>query len=223
MTTLLVAVHVASCIVLILVVLLQAGRGADMGAAFGGASTPMFGSGSSTNPLARMTTITAVLFMTTALFLAVASARRASVFDSTPEPLAATPHAESAPPEAPPASGTAASAPIAEAKPMTIPATGSASPAASDEAAPQAAAPEVAPQAAAPEVAPQAAAPQAAEKVAPQDSAASGGATPAPPPATPRQAAAPTQAPAASATPQAAPAPTAPAAGSAPAASPKGK
>jgi preprotein translocase subunit SecG len=98
--TLLITVHVLSCIVLILVVLLQAGRGADMGAAFGGASSPMFGSGSSSNPLARMTTITAVLFMTTALFLAVSSARRASVFDATPEPLAVTPQAESSSPPA---------------------------------------------------------------------------------------------------------------------------
>jgi preprotein translocase subunit SecG len=94
-TTFLIAIHVLACVVLILVVLLQAGRGADMGAAFGGASTPMFGSGSASNPLARMTTITAVLFLTSALFLAVASARRASVFDSMSEPLAAPPQAES--------------------------------------------------------------------------------------------------------------------------------
>lgn len=134
MTTLLVSLHVASCILLILVVLLQAGRGADMGAAFGGASTPMFGSGSSTNPLARLTTITAVAFLTTALMLAISSARRASVFDSTPEPLAVTPRAESSAPaaETPPA-------PIAEAKTVTIPASASTAPAASNEAAEKAA------------------------------------------------------------------------------------
>ena len=93
MTTLLITIHVLSCIMLILVVLLQAGRGADMGAAFGGASSAMFGSGSSTNPLARATTITAVMFLTTALILAVSSARRASVFDDVSEPLAAPPRA----------------------------------------------------------------------------------------------------------------------------------
>ena len=129
MTTILITIHVAACIVLILVVLLQAGRGADMGAAFGGASSPMFGAGSSSNPLTRMTTITAVAFLTTALFLAVASARRASVFDSVPEPLAATPHAESSAPapDAPPA------APIAAAQPLTIPAAPSAPAAASPQ------------------------------------------------------------------------------------------
>ena len=134
MTTLLITIHLLSCIMLILVVLLQAGRGADMGAAFGGASTPMFGSGSSTNPLARVTTITAVMFLTTALFLAVSSARRASVFDNTSEPLAAPPRAESTvpvipQPQSPPAAQDAA--PVGEAQPLTIPANPSA-PAASD-------------------------------------------------------------------------------------------
>ena len=111
MTTILTILHVLSCVVLILVVLLQAGRGADMGAAFGGSSSPMFGSGSSNNPLARVTEITAVAFMATALFLAVTSAHRASVFDRTPEPLAATPQAESS------ASAPAAPAPAGEAAP----------------------------------------------------------------------------------------------------------
>jgi preprotein translocase subunit SecG len=129
---LLITIHVLSCIMLILVVLLQAGRGADMGAAFGGASTPMFGSGSSTNPLARVTTVTAVAFLATALVLAVSSARRASVFDSASEPLASPPRAESS---APAAAAAPAGAPVGEAKPLTIPAApGNAAPAASDEA-----------------------------------------------------------------------------------------
>lgn len=127
MTTLLITIHVIACVVLILVVLLQAGRGADMGAAFGGASSPMFGAGSSTNPLARVTTATAVTFLATALLLAVASARRASVFDDAIEPLAVTPQAES-------------SAPVAGAQPGVIPATDGAeesAPVASDQAAGQ--------------------------------------------------------------------------------------
>ena len=136
MNTLLIVIHVVSCFVLILVVLLQAGRGADMGAAFGGASTPMFGSGSSVNPLARITTFTAVTFLATALILAVSSARRASVFDSMSEPLAAPPRAESTatgvPAESPQAQATPPSA-----QPLTIPAAPNA-PAASDENAPAA-------------------------------------------------------------------------------------
>lgn len=146
MTTILITIHLISCVVLILSVLLQAGRGADMGAAFGGASTPMFGSGSSNNPLARMTTITAVAFLLTALLLAVSSARRASVFDSTPEPLAVTPRAESSAPAA-----EVPASPAAEPKPMTIPAASNTAPAASDEPAAKAEVPaEAAPAAAAP-------------------------------------------------------------------------
>ena len=161
MITLLITIHVLSCIVLILVVLLQAGRGADMGAAFGGASTPMFGSGSSSNPLARMTTITAVAFLTSALFLAVSSARRASVFDATTEPLASPPQSEStAKPGGNAASPPAAdeNAPTDEGQPLTIPAK------------PDGSAPAAAPAASAPaaETAPAAAtAPAAKENAAP--------------------------------------------------------
>jgi preprotein translocase subunit SecG len=148
-TTLLITVHVLSCIMLILVVLLQAGRGADMGAAFGGASTPMFGSGSSTNPLTRITTITAVAFLTTALFLAVGSARRASVFDNAAEPLAAPPRAESTvpvtpqaavPAESPQAAVPAETPPAAapaetpQAQPLTIPAPAAGAAPANDKA-----------------------------------------------------------------------------------------
>ncbi|MFN2376570.1 MAG: preprotein translocase subunit SecG [Candidatus Binatia bacterium] len=202
MTTILVITHVAACIVLILAVLLQAGRGADMGAAFGGASSPMFGSGSAANPLARLTTITAIAFLTTALFLAVASARRASVFDSMPEPLAATPQAESSAPLSPPPA-----APLAEAQPLTIPAT----PAPGDGAA----APEAAPADAAPaaETAP---VPAPAAEAAPSPAAEKAPAAevaPAPEPAAPADAA-----PAAAAPEGSAPAPEA-----APAASPAGQ
>jgi len=178
-TTILIIIHVISCIVLILAVLLQAGRGADMGAAFGGASSPMFGSGSASNPLARMTTITAVLFLTTALFLAVASARRASVFDSTPEPLAVTPQAESSAPAAAPVPAPAD--PIGQAQPMTIPATPSAVPTPAGGAAVPAAAPGAAP--AAPTdapVAPSAAPPAATAPAVP--AAPSAPAAPAPAP-----------------------------------------
>ena len=159
MTTLLITIHVIACVVLILVVLLQAGRGADMGAAFGGASSPMFGAGSSTNPLARVTTATAVTFLATALLLAVASARRASVFDDAVEPLAVTPQAES-------------SAPVAGAQPAVIPATDGAeesAPVASDQAAGEnapTAAPEAVPAEVAKEAAPAAEAAKAATEAA---------------------------------------------------------
>jgi preprotein translocase subunit SecG len=71
---------------LILVVLLQAGKGASMGAAFGGASQTVFGSSGATTFLAKMTTVVAVLFMITSLTLAYLSASNgpSSVMEQPP-------------------------------------------------------------------------------------------------------------------------------------------
>ena len=62
-------IHVAVCVILILVVLLQAGKGANMGAAFGGSSQTVFGSSGPTTFLSKMTTWIAVVFMLTSLAL----------------------------------------------------------------------------------------------------------------------------------------------------------
>jgi preprotein translocase subunit SecG len=69
MTILVTIVHVIACIILVLVVLLQAGKGADMGAVFGGASSTIFGSSGAGNFLTRLTTGAAIVFMTTSLML----------------------------------------------------------------------------------------------------------------------------------------------------------
>jgi preprotein translocase subunit SecG len=90
-----ITVHIITCLTLILVVLLQSGKGADMGAAFGGQSQTMFG-GSGGNLLTRLTTITAVTFMATSLSLALLSAKSGSVFDGASEPAAVAPVAPSA-------------------------------------------------------------------------------------------------------------------------------
>jgi len=137
MFVLVVIVHVICCLFLIGVVLLQQGKGADMGAVFGGSSSTIFGSGGAGNFLTRLTTGAAIVFMLTSLTLTYASARRLSstVFDSgslpEPPPLSAPANPEGQPPAA---------------------------------AEPQSAAPQpAAPQAAVPQAAePQAAAPQAA-------------------------------------------------------------
>src|SRR5262249_60115025 len=62
-------IHVLSCFFLIVVVLLQTGKGADMGAVFGGGSQTLFGSGGAGNFLTRLTTATAIIFMATSLIL----------------------------------------------------------------------------------------------------------------------------------------------------------
>jgi preprotein translocase subunit SecG len=70
--------HVLVCFALIMIVLLQAGKGAEMGAAFGGASQTIFGSSGAMGFLTKLTTVVAVLFMITSLLLTFSSTKRAS-------------------------------------------------------------------------------------------------------------------------------------------------
>lgn len=72
METLVIVVHVIAAIAIIGLVLLQQGKGAETGAAFGsGASQTVFGSGGSGNFLTRSTSLAAVVFFATSLVLAV--------------------------------------------------------------------------------------------------------------------------------------------------------
>lgn len=70
------ALHVIVCIVLILVILLQAGKGANMGAAFGGSSQTVFGSSGPASFLGKMTTVIAILFMLTSLTLSYSAVHK---------------------------------------------------------------------------------------------------------------------------------------------------
>ena len=70
--------HVIVCFALVLIVLLQAGKGAEMGAAFGGASQTLFGSSGAMGFLTKLTTVAAIVFMITSLLLAFSSTRQAS-------------------------------------------------------------------------------------------------------------------------------------------------
>ena len=69
MNILIVALHVVASIALIAIVLLQTGKGAEMGAAFGGASQTLFGGTGGTSFLSKLTTGAAVVFMITCLLL----------------------------------------------------------------------------------------------------------------------------------------------------------
>jgi preprotein translocase subunit SecG len=81
--------HVLVCFALVLIVLLQAGKGAEMGAAFGGASQTVFGSAGAMGFLSKLTTVAAVIFMITSLLLAFSSSRRASsLMKERPAPTA---------------------------------------------------------------------------------------------------------------------------------------
>ncbi len=71
MQTIILSIHVILAISLVILILVQHGKGADAGAAFGsGASSTVFGSSGSANFLTKITTIIALAFFVTSLALA---------------------------------------------------------------------------------------------------------------------------------------------------------
>ena len=86
MTVLLVILYVLVCLFLIMVVLLQQGKGADLAGAFGGGgSQTSFGPRGTTNIMHRMTTGAFVLFVVLCLTLTILSGkRRTSVMEGVP-------------------------------------------------------------------------------------------------------------------------------------------
>jgi preprotein translocase subunit SecG len=85
MTTFLTIIHIFVCLFLIAVVLLQSGKGAQIGATFGGGSSQtLFGSRGAATFLSKMTTIAAVVFMVTSLTLAVIATKGGSVVKKAP-------------------------------------------------------------------------------------------------------------------------------------------
>lgn len=69
--TLIVIVHVFICFLMIGAILLQSGKGAEIGAAFGGSSQTVFGSRGPANFLSKLTVGVAAVFMLTSLTLAI--------------------------------------------------------------------------------------------------------------------------------------------------------
>ena len=78
MYTVLIILHILVSFVLILIVLLQAGKGANMGAAFGGSSQTVFGSSGAGTFLGKMTAGVAIVFMLTSLILTYMANHRSS-------------------------------------------------------------------------------------------------------------------------------------------------
>lgn len=80
METLIVVVHVVVAVAVVGLVLIQQGKGADAGAAFGGgASQTVFGSQGSGSFLTRVTSVMALVFFLTSFSLAVLAKQRAEV------------------------------------------------------------------------------------------------------------------------------------------------
>jgi preprotein translocase subunit SecG len=76
MFTALIILHVLVAFIMVAVILLQSGKGAEIGAAFGGSSQTIFGARGASTFLGKMTAVTATIFMLTSLSLAIMSKQR---------------------------------------------------------------------------------------------------------------------------------------------------
>jgi preprotein translocase subunit SecG len=106
-------IHVLMCFAIIAIVLLQAGKGADIGSAFGGAgSQAVFGSMGTPTVLGKITAVIALIFTLTSFSLAVLGGDRSSSVVREAPPASAPPAAEPSTP-----------APAAPSAPATPPAS----------------------------------------------------------------------------------------------------
>ncbi|GBE37123.1 protein-export membrane protein SecG [bacterium BMS3Bbin07] len=82
--TILTFIHVTICLLLIGIVLIQGGKGAELGSAFGGGSSQtIFGGRGAATFMNKLTTGIAIAFMVTSLILTVVSVKQGSVVKST--------------------------------------------------------------------------------------------------------------------------------------------
>ena len=81
MYTILIVIHVLICFLMVGAILLQSGKGAEIGASFGGSSQTVFGSRGPANFLSKFTVVVAAIFMLTSLSLAIMARER--TFSST--------------------------------------------------------------------------------------------------------------------------------------------
>lgn len=122
MITFLTIIHFATIVLLVIAVLIQSGKGAEISASFGGSSQTVFGTSGGQNFVQKLTYVLAGIFMCTSLALTILPAKtKKSVFEGFTPPPASTAPAETAPAQTAP-SGT-----------TTAPAQNSAAPAAPTE------------------------------------------------------------------------------------------
>lgn len=99
MVNIIIFIHILVCLFLVVIVLLQHGKGADVGATFGGAGNTVFGTDGPVPLLNKVTTGAAIIFMVTSVTLAYFSAHvgTGSVMEKISAPITT-----SAPLDAPP-------------------------------------------------------------------------------------------------------------------------
>jgi preprotein translocase subunit SecG len=119
MYILILLVHIIVCLFLVIVVLLQSGKAADLAGAFGGmGSQTAFGPRGSATVLSKATTISAALFMVTSLSLSILATRNAGMGTTVLESAPITGAPSKGAPVAPkPASGGGKTIPLPLPKP----------------------------------------------------------------------------------------------------------
>ncbi len=84
MATFIMIIHLIVCFFLITIVLIQGGKGAELGAAFGGSSQTLFGARGAATFFSKLTTGAAIVFMLTSFTLSLVTSRASSVVKSVP-------------------------------------------------------------------------------------------------------------------------------------------
>ena len=120
MVSIVISIHVIVCVAMVIIILLQQGKGAEVGAVFGGSSQTVFGASGAGNALTKATWGLAIIFFASSIFLALASSRRVtgSIFE---HPFSSMPAGSVMPakqaPKNPAASAPAAANPAGPATP----------------------------------------------------------------------------------------------------------
>ncbi len=92
MENLIILIHLLTALAIIGLILLQQGKGAEMGASFGGgASQTLFGASGSGNFFSKMTAVLAFAFFVTSFSLAVIAKQKANIDSDLPAELIETP------------------------------------------------------------------------------------------------------------------------------------
>lgn len=84
MATFILIIHLIVCFFLITIVLIQGGKGAELGAAFGGSSQTLFGARGAATFFSKLTTGAAIVFMLTSFTLAIVTSQGGSVVKKVP-------------------------------------------------------------------------------------------------------------------------------------------
>lgn len=112
MSTFTTVIHIITCVLIVLVVLLQSGKGAEISATLSGSSQTVFGSSGGANFFSRLTSILAAIFFCTSIYLTILSNQsRKSLFETGAVPVTSSATTTTAPTSVAPTTTAPATAP----------------------------------------------------------------------------------------------------------------